>query len=147
MIIRVSLLSIILTLSSCEPQMTDDPIPWLAFPEIVLNLSLPENASLRLDEGIKEVNSGGVRGIIVYRVNSNTFHAYERNCSFQPNEAGATVNVHSSKLYLTDQSCGSSFSLAQGTPTGGPAWRPLRQYRTVFDSNTNTLIITDESVN
>ena len=125
--------------------MTDDPIPLLSFPEIVLNLSLPENAALRLDRGLKEVNSGGVRGIIVYRVNSTSFHAYERNCSFQPNEAGATINIHSSKLYFIDDSCGSSFSLEEGTPTGGPAWRPLRQYRTVFSNNTVT--ITDEAIN
>jgi hypothetical protein len=145
MIIRASLLSLLLVLSSCEPQITDDPIPWLAFPEIVLNLNLPENASLRVDQGIKEVNDGGVRGIIVYRINSTTFRAYERNCSFQPNDAGATVNVHSSHLYLVDHSCGSSFSLEEGEPTGGPAWRPLRQYRTVFANY--TLTITDETIN
>jgi len=125
--------------------MTDDPIPWQSFPEIELNLSLPENSALRLDEGLKEVNNGGIRGIIVYRVNSTTFRAYERNCSFQPNEAGATINIHSSKLYFIDHSCGSSFSLQEGTPTGGPAWRPLRQYRTVFSNNVVT--ITDEAIN
>jgi hypothetical protein len=145
MSIRASLLAFLLLLGACEPQMTDDPIPLQAFPEVVLNLSLPENASLRLDKGIKEVNSAGVRGIIVYRVNASTFRAYERNCSFQPNEAGATINVHISLLYLIDQSCGSSFSLEDGIPTGGPAWRPLRQYRTVFSNN--TLTITDETVN
>jgi hypothetical protein len=145
MIIRASLLSFLLVISSCEPQMTDDPIPWLAFPEIVLNLNLPENAALRVDQGIKEVYDGGVRGIIVYRVNMSTFRAYEKNCSFQPNEAGATVNVHSSRLFLTDHSCGSSFSLEEGIPTGGPAWRPLRQYRTIYANL--TLTITDETVN
>jgi hypothetical protein len=145
MIIRASLLSFLLMISSCEPQMTDDPIPWLPFPEIVLNLNLPENAALRVDGGIKEVYDGGVKGIIVYRVNMSTFRAYEKNCSFQPNEAGATVNVHSSRLFLTDYGCGSSFSLEEGIPTGGPAWRPLRQYRTIYANL--TLTITDETVN
>jgi hypothetical protein len=53
--------------------------------------------------------------------------------------------VHSSKLYLIDDSCGSSFSLEEGTPTGGPAWRPLRQYRTILANN--FLTITDEAIN
>jgi nitrite reductase/ring-hydroxylating ferredoxin subunit len=145
MSIRVSIILFLLALSSCEPQVTDDPIPWLSFPEILINLGLPEFNSLRQDGGIKEINDGGVRGIIVYRVNAYTYHAYERNCSFQPNSAGATVNVHSSKLYLIDDSCGSSFSLEEGTPTGGPAWRPLRQYRTILANN--FLTITDEAIN
>src|SRR5689334_25375516 len=89
-------------IQACEPQLTDEPIPWQAFPEIELNLSFPDNSALRLDGGLKEVNNGGVRGIIVYRLNSTTFHAYERNCSFQPNEAGATINIHTSKLYFID---------------------------------------------
>lgn len=145
MSIRVKVLCLILFLSSCEPQLSDDPIPMASFPEIVMNLNLPENIALRTDGGIKEENDGGVRGILVYRINSNTFRAYERNCSFSPNEAGATINVHSSNLYLIDHSCGSSFSLENGTPTGGPAWRPLRQYRTSVSSN--VLTITDETIN
>lgn len=145
MTIRVKLLILGLVFASCEPQLSDDPIPWAAFPDVVMNLSLPENIAIRTDGGLKEVNSAGVRGIIVYRVSSTTFRAYERNCSFSPNEAGATVNVHSSRLYLVDDSCGSSFSLDQGTPTGGPAWRPLRQYRAIISNN--ILTITDETIN
>lgn len=125
--------------------MTDDPIPWLSFPEIVINLNLPEYAALRLDGGIKVINDGGVRGLIVYRINASSFHAYERNCSFRPNESGATVDVHTSNLYLTDYSCGSTFSLEEGSPTGGPAWRPLRQYHTVVNSGVVT--ITDQAIN
>ena len=143
--IRAKLFVTGLILASCEPQMSDDPIPWVAFPEIVLNLSFPENTALRTDGGIREVNDGGVRGILVYRINASTFRAYERNCSFNPNEAGATVNIHTSRLYLIDHSCGSSFTLEEGTPTGGPAWRPLRQYRATVANNAVT--ITDEAIN
>ena len=145
MSIRVRIFAVALALAACEPQMSDDPIPWVSFPEVVVNLSLPEYVSLRTDGGHKEIHTAGVRGIIVYRVNQNTFRAYERNCTFSPNEAGATINIHSSGLYLIDHSCGSTFSFEQGTPTGGPAWRPLRQYRVVVANN--TLTITDETIN
>jgi len=145
MFIRVRLLIVVLLLLACEPQMSDDPIPWLSFPDIVMNLSFPENLSLRTDRGIKEINDAGVRGIIVYRIDATTFRAYERNCSFSPNAAGSTVNVHSSKLYLVDDSCGSSFTLEDGTPRGGPAWRPLRQYRATIANN--ILTVTQEVVN
>ena len=87
---------------------------------------------------------GGVRGIILYRVDATTYLAYERNCSFQPNEACSTVDVHISKLYMFDSCCGSSFDFPNGFPLGGAAWRPLRQYRTRV--NAEMLSITDEIV-
>lgn len=133
------------TFSSCDPQLTDDPIPIVAFQDQVINLTLPEFSTLRNDKGFKAINNIGVRGVIVYRVNGLTYRAYERNCSFHPNAAASTIDIHSSGLYLQDTSCGSTFDFAEGTPTGGPAWRPLRQYRT--ELNGSILTITDEVIN
>ena len=126
--------------SSCSNEPVDDPIPYQPFPDIVINLSLPEFISLSLDGG--HVNtSGGIRGIILYRENSNTYHAYERNCSYHPNDACATIEVHLSGLYMEDPCCGSIFNFPDGFPTGGVAWRPLVQYETIL--NGSTLTITD----
>lgn len=138
-------IALLYALFSCDPQLTDDPIPLVAFQDQVCNLGLPLYSGLRVDGGIVMVNNIGVRGVIVYRVNETTFRAYERNCSYHPNEAGSTVEVHSSNLYITDPSCGSSFNLTDGQPTGGPAWRPLRQYRTQVIGN--TLTITSDVIN
>jgi hypothetical protein len=132
-------------LFSCEPQLTDEPIPLVTFVDQVCNLGFPEFSSLRVDGGYKEFNKIGVRGVIVYRVSPTTFRAYERNCSYHPNEAGATVNIHSSGLFLEDSSCGSSFNFSDGQPSGGPAWRPLRQYHT--DITGNVLTITADVIN
>jgi hypothetical protein len=93
---------------------------------------------------MKAINAGGVRGIIIYRVNANSFNAYERNCSYHPNEAGSTVDIDPSNLFFKDFSCGSTFKLEDGSPFGGPAWRPLRRYRT--DVNGSVLTITSEVV-
>lgn len=71
--------------------------------------------------------------------------AYERNCSFRPNEACATVDAHSSGLFMIDSCCNSNFSFTDGSPTGGPAWRPLNRYRTQLSGI--TLTITDEVIN
>lgn len=135
----------LLLISGCGRELTDDFIPITSFPEIVINLSLPANNGLQVDGGHLQLSSGGVRGIIVYRVNSSTYIAYERNCSFRPNEACATVDVHSSGLFMIDSCCSSNFSLTDGSPTGGPAWRPLNRYRTQL-SGIN-LTITDEVIN
>jgi hypothetical protein len=86
-----------LFLIGCNSNLSDDPIPIVSFSDISIDINLPEYVSLRTDGGYKEV-SGGVRGIIIYRVSGTSFQAYEKNCSFHPNDACATVNVHSSGL-------------------------------------------------
>lgn len=138
------LVAAIATLSHCSSDPGDDAIPYVPFSEIVINLNLPAYTALKTDGGAMTIE-GGVRGIILYRVNAGTYLAYERNCSFQPNEACSTVDVHISNLYMFDSCCGSYFDFADGYPLGGPAWRPLRRYHTSV--NSELLSITDEIVN
>lgn len=127
----------------CSPDLSDDQIPYVPFPDIILNLNLPDNLVLKTTGASKEI-SGGVRGIIVYCKETSIYYAYERNCSYHPNDACATVNVDNSKLFMIDPCCGSSFDFSTGNPTGGIAWRPLQKYSASF--NGADLIITDRVV-
>jgi nitrite reductase/ring-hydroxylating ferredoxin subunit len=127
----------------CEPELSDDAIPYQPFDVININLNLPEYIGLKTDGGNTYID-GGVRGIILYRQNASNYMAYERNCSFQPNSACATVDVHVSTLYMLCSCCNSTFDLATGFPTAGPAWRPLRRYETSL--NGSELTITDQIV-
>jgi len=135
-------LLLLLLLISCSSDLVDDPIPFIPFPDI--NIILPNYQDLSSDGGFIRINDSGVRGIILYRKNSTTYLAFERNCSYKPNDACATVDIHASTLFMQDACCGSSFSF-EGIPTGGPAWRPLQRYRTSLSGS--TLTITDEIVN
>jgi hypothetical protein len=135
------LISLSLLGPGCSPDMGDDPIPIVPFEPIVANLSLPEFAALRTDRSFV-YSKGGVRGIVLYRQDATTYVAFERNCSYHPNEACSTVEVHSSTLYMIDPCCNSIFSFATGEPNSGPAWRPLLRYRTIL--NGTQLTITDE---
>jgi hypothetical protein len=138
----LGLFLLILVLNACTPEMTDDPIPYFPFTPIAINLNLPEYQALKTS-GFVYVD-GGVRGIIIYRANATTYIAYERNCSFQPNEACATIEMHVSNLYMYDPCCNSTFDVLTGEPEGGPAWRPLRQYETILSGT--ELTITDDIV-
>ena len=131
-------------LNACEPNEYDDPVPHTTFADFTLNLGLPEYIALKTPGATLAVGYG-VRGIIVYCKQPNEYMAYERNCTYHPNDACATVNVDVSKLFLVDPCCGSTFDLATGAPTGGMAIRPLVQYRTTFDGL--YLTITDERIN
>jgi nitrite reductase/ring-hydroxylating ferredoxin subunit len=129
--------------AGCSSDYSDQGIAQVTFPDKVLNLSLPEYQDLNT-KGFKYIG-GGVRGIIIVKVQELQYHAYERNCTFRPEEPSATVEVHSSLLYMEDPVCGSQFRLSDGEPTRAPASRPLRQYRTTYDGM--YLTITDEIAN
>jgi nitrite reductase/ring-hydroxylating ferredoxin subunit len=122
----------------CSPDYSDDNIPPVNFPDIVIVLNLPSYSSLMTKGGFKEIG-GGVRGIIVYCEDVGKYHAFERNCSYQPNDACATVNIDASKLFMIDPCCGSSFDFSTGNPIGGVAWRPLRKYQTTVTGNELTI--------
>lgn len=130
---------------SCERDLYDVPIPDAFFQDIIIDLSFPEYVRLRTDGGTFELPDDGVRGIIIYRKSAGNYLAYEKNCSYHPGDACATVEVHPSGLFLVDYCCGSNFSLDEGLPTGGVAWRPLRRYRTFMTGF--VLTITSESLN
>jgi hypothetical protein len=135
---------LLLVLAACEPNEYDDPVPYQPFEDKVLVLNLPEYIGLKTPGATLSID-GGVRGIIVYCKQANEYMAYERNCTYHPNDACATVNIDASKLFLIDPCCGSTFDLPTGDPTGGAARRPLVQYRTAYDGF--TLTITDERIN
>jgi nitrite reductase/ring-hydroxylating ferredoxin subunit len=131
-------------MAACEPDMSDDPIPYRPFDLININLNLPEYINLKTDGGFYYLDEGGYKGTLIYRQNASTYIAYDRYCSYQPNSVCATVEVHVSTLYMLCPCCSSTFDLATGYPTGGPAWRPLRKYETSL--NGSELAITDQIV-
>lgn len=139
------LLSTLVTFITCEETFEDPSIPFIDFQDKVIDLSLPAYQELRPDKSHMILSDIGVRGVILYHETGDEYYAYEINCSFQPGDAGANVQVHSSSLFLTDTSCGSNFSLPDGVPTAGPARSPLRLYEVRLSGS--TLTITDNSAN
>jgi nitrite reductase/ring-hydroxylating ferredoxin subunit len=136
---------VLLVVAGCSRDLSDDEIPPSSFPDILIDLSLPSNIALASKGGYKEINEGGVRGIIVYCQDIGVYHAYERNCSYTPNQACATVNVDASRLFMIDPCCTSMFDFSTGQPISGPAWRPLRQYQAT--ANGVELVITENIIN
>ena len=144
---RLSIILLFSIILSCgSDDRIDDPIPFEKFENIVININLPSYTSLKIDGGHVVIPDGvinaGIRGIIVYRENATTYRAFEQNCSFQPQDACATVDAFA--IYMQDACCGSVFNY-DGEPTGGLAWRPLGQYEVHLSGS--TLTITDNVIN
>jgi nitrite reductase/ring-hydroxylating ferredoxin subunit len=114
----------------------DTPVP--AIPYVVvneqLNLTNIQYNNLRYDNGYVYLDNTGVRGIIVIRRGPNRYVALERNCTYQPADACARVEVDASGLFLIDPCCQSQFDLS-GQVLARPATYPLRQYATATSGN------------
>ena len=136
---------VLLFFCACDDNFQGDQIPIADFQDVVINLSLPEYRDLNRDGTSIYVNSGGLRGLILYRENASSYIVFERTCSFQPNDACANVEVHSSTLYMTDPCCGSTFNFPSGQPTSGPARFNLRIYEAQLAGT--VLTITDNIIN
>lgn len=113
-----------------------------SFSTISVNLNYPQFQKLKLDGGFVYLD-GGLKGIILYRASENSYLAYDRACPHNPN--GEVVQVDVSTLFIIDHTCHSSFNFSDGQPTGGPAQRPLVQYR--VDQEGTVLKISDEIIN
>lgn len=91
--------------------------------------------------GLNAVNSwiyliGGSRGIIVFKVSNNQFRAFDRHCTFQPQNTCALVSVETNNISGLDDCCGSRFLITDGSVLNGPAILPLKEYSTSFDGAT-----------
>ena len=137
MITRNKLLLILTVLfASCGSDPIVTYIPYVYVEEEV-NLNDFESLALANVGGFIYIE-GGVKGIVVLHSTVSEYLAFERNCTFQPQDECAVISMHSSALYFEDTCCNSSFNLS-GWPTGGPAELQLKQY-SVFQDGERLLI-------
>ncbi len=80
-----------------------------------------------------EYFTGGVNGIVIYRLDEWTFFAYDRACSYDWEEPDSRLFVAPDGLRLVDSLCGSTFNILDGSVLSGPATYPVRKYNTRFD--------------
>ena len=80
--------------------------------------------------------TGGSRGIIVYKVSNDQFRAFDRHCTFQPENSCALVSVETNNISAIDDCCGSQFLITDGSVLRSPAVMPLKEYNTSFDGAT-----------
>jgi hypothetical protein len=79
---------------------------------------------------------GGSRGILIFRKSSDEFLAYDRHCTYQPENSCAKIMVDPNNNFLAiDTCCKSKFYLMDGSVNQGPATIPLKKYNTSFDGN------------
>ncbi|TND01840.1 MAG: hypothetical protein FD123_4216 [Bacteroidetes bacterium] len=83
--------------------------------------------------------TGGYRGILLYRKSQTEFAAYERACTFDPENTDEYVKMDANNIEAVDSHCGSRFLITDGSVTQGPAGVPLKTYQTHFDGTVLTI--------
>jgi Rieske Fe-S protein len=127
----VLVLFFLLCVFSCQKQ-KQQVVPYV-YVDIRMYSSDPSFISLNSPGGWAYV-SGGNHGILVYRRSLNEFAAYDRTCTYTPNDPNETVSVEAANNILAaDAHCGSKFLITDGSVNRGPATLPLKAYQTTYD--------------
>lgn len=105
---------------------------------------VPVNVTINtLDPSFQNLNgigswsyvAGGSKGIIVFHAEYNEFKAFDRHCTYLPENSCSQVFIDDTQLHAIDTCCDSKFQLIDGLPVEGPASIGLQQYNTSFDGN------------
>jgi nitrite reductase/ring-hydroxylating ferredoxin subunit len=91
-------------------------------------LSDPRISQLNSPGGVVTIEGYGVAGLIIYRRPDNSYVAFDRCSSVNPQQKCA-VTPDNPSLTATDPCSGAKFSLYDGAPMKDPAKRPLKQYQ------------------
>lgn len=139
---RLTLLFVIIFAAGCREDDDNLRVPRVET-NIQINLNLPQYQAL-LSPGGWVYQTGGSRGIIVYRVNIDEFAAFDRHCPFNvPDACQVEVDEESGITAIDNSCCGSTFEIITGNVVEGPAEIGLSRFNTQFNSNTNLLRITN----
>ncbi len=140
MIRKIFIMSLVMLIVNCQTENEEIENVLVNFS---INIQLPFYSSLSTVGNAIQINASenlgingyccGVKGIIIYHHPSGEYMAYERNCTFQPNNSCSQVNLEENMLFAVDSCCGSKFLLLDGSVYEGPANIPLKKYNTSFD--------------
>jgi nitrite reductase/ring-hydroxylating ferredoxin subunit len=111
----------------------DNDHPSIPYVQVNLNIDVYSTMFMNLSiVGGHEYIIGGYKGIAVYRLTQDDFVAYDRACSYDPNNY-CRLNFNNTDIELVDSCCTSKFRILDGSPISGPAKTVLKQYQTSFD--------------
>ena len=112
-------------------------------PDVPVNFSSPLTdpriSSLSAPLGVVSLTGYGIAGIIIYRRADNSYVAFDRCSTVNPEQKNAVVVQDS--FTATDLKSGAKFNLNDGGAAKAPAKNPLKQYSVVV--TTTTLQVTN----
>jgi hypothetical protein len=113
----------LLTLLSCSKDNSS------RIPEVFVNyqVTFQEFDIKKNENGILLVNGHGVAGLMIIKISANTYKAFDRCSSVEPEKR--CVVVPESSFTASDPCSGAKYSLFDGSPAKAPATRGLKEYQ------------------
>lgn len=142
----LSLLTSSIFLFSCNGDDNLSQIPY-AYVNLRIDLNDPRYIDLNPYGGYIYVNGHGNKGLIIYHDYDDSYRAIERNCSYEPSNPCARVEVESNNFGLICgetvngtfvKCCGSTF-FWDCYPKSGPALYSLVEYQVQVTGNLLTV--------
>ena len=129
---KLSAITLLLLLFSCGSSDDGNTLLPNVPVNVTLNLNLPVNQNLLINNGSRFVPGHGIKGIIVFRLSETNFFAWEAACPhITPNNC-STMVINGVKMVCNCDD--SEFSILDGSPLSGTPFS-ARQYRAVKTGN------------
>jgi len=134
-------IALLIVLSCNKNTANSDPIADVPV-NLTINMALPSYTHL-LDPGTFVFENGGIKGVVVVHHTDDQFYAFDRSCSFQPNNACSKIEVDSTVLVFRcgetkaagfEKCCDSRFFM-NGQVLDGPANFGLKHYQVIKSGN------------
>jgi nitrite reductase/ring-hydroxylating ferredoxin subunit len=129
-ITRIFIVTLLCLLAGCggydHPNFPKVPVNFYIYPNDISFYNLNW-------AGGHEYFTGGVQGIIVFRVDDWSFTAFDRACPYDWDHEESWIWVEPDGITLKCQRCNSMFSILDGGRISGPSKYPLKLYFTKFD--------------
>ena len=127
---KIFVVTILILFATINCRKKDNEIPSVAV-NIDLDLNSVDFSVLNTVGNYVYVTGGAFgNGIVVYRRSIEEFKAYDRTCTYKPQQ-GCRVKVDG--IFATDSCCGSQFLITDGSINKKPATIPLKEYSTVLN--------------
>ncbi len=123
-----------LSCSSDDARVTNPFLPNVSV-NFKINLNLPLYNKLNFPGGVYvESSLGGIKGVIIYNLNDQTFLAYELS---DPNIPPSSCSALKVVGMIASSDCGNDnvYSISTGQPTKGGGKYPLLSYRIAKEGN------------
>lgn len=138
--IVLTLLILVSVSSSCEDK--DMIIPYV-YVHFEVYLDDPNRQDLIPIGGTTFVDGYGHRGILIYHYSNEEYWAYDRACTYHPNE-NCSITDGSNWSTVACSCCDSEYSLfSDGLVSKGPAKFALHKYRVSYNQGARILTISN----
>lgn len=99
-------------------------------PDIYVNYRFldVEYESKRDENGLFMVSGQGVAGLMIYRISSGNYVAFDRCSTVNPGQKCAVKAEEGSAFTVIDPCSGAKFSVIDGAPAKAPAKKALKKY-------------------